>query len=361
METASGTYLFQLQRGGPLCKSMPQQGPEELLVKTVDIQRLATFSNSTTLSYIGVIKTQYEIEARRKEEKARRKLKNLKAEAKRFEAEEAKKCEKQALKKKEKLRKEAEQRAEMRKDLRLEMCMDLHEMNDEFIAEIKQTVLPACFPPQQEKGKQKMEYISEGYSSSSDSQERSNTSVTQKIKEKTGKLSITDKRKRGPEPVFEDSPPMESPAKRTPMRGTVKPVKLCMCLTRTKANQGENTPVGRKTRGSRKRVSPMKTPLTHRKSAIKKASPATTSATKVSLARMRYKDVVMKELKDLEAPELQKICKEEGIHYDKKIDVIFYIAEHRAQLTLGDGSPVKADVIALESDAGTVQQDEVLE
>ncbi|GBG80481.1 hypothetical protein CBR_g30943 [Chara braunii] len=127
---------------------------------------------------IGAMKAQYDIEARKKEEKARRDIearkkeekarrKFEKAEAQRLEEEEAEKRALKDKKKKEKLHNEAEKRAEMRKDLRLEMLMDLHwhEMKDKFIAEIKKTVLPSCFPSH--KGKGKMELCeSEGYSSS---------------------------------------------------------------------------------------------------------------------------------------------------------------------------------------------------
>ncbi|GBG66003.1 hypothetical protein CBR_g54982 [Chara braunii] len=293
------------------------------------------------------------MEARRREERARQKWE--KAEAARLEAEEQENCEKweagekerierKVLKKKEKQRKEAERRAEMRKDLGIQMRMEIqgirqemrHELRDELIETFKEAVLPATLP-RLDKGK--MKTLSVSGSDSQHSEEESDTRLTQEITEKANQLSKPEKRKRGSEPVFEDSLPMKLPPKRTPKRVTIKPPKLCARLTKSKAKQ-----VGTK------KLSQVKTPLSRRKTCLKKTTPLPKSATKGSLARLRFKNKVRLELKDLDATKLQRICKEEGVPYDKKVEAIFDIVERRAIVAFRDEAAANEEIIHLESE-----------
>ncbi|GBG62605.1 hypothetical protein CBR_g31241 [Chara braunii] len=188
-------------------------------------------------------------------------------------------------------------------------------------------------PPLKElikKGKKKVTYASAGGSTKEvDVEDEGDTSVTQELGLATERLCLSDKRKRGPETVFDFGPPMELQPKRTPKRGNLKPTKLSTRLTRSKTKA--------KTPGSIKRRSPVKTPLTARlkKKTPKKTPEVATPATRGVLRRLRFQDAVMKELKDLDATELQRVCKDEGVSYDGKIDAIFAIAEHRTRERFG--------------------------
>ncbi|GBG75661.1 hypothetical protein CBR_g20288 [Chara braunii] len=210
-----------------------------------------------------------------------------------------------------------------------------HGLRDELIETFKDAVLPAMLPIL-DKGKRK---VMSGSGSDRHSSEESDTSVTQEITKKAGKLTIAEKRKRGPEPVFEDGPPMELSPKRTPKRGMTKPIKLCARLTRAKVKQ---------TGG--KKPSPVKTPLSRRKPCMKKNTPLPKSVTKGTLARLRFKEQVMRELKDLDAAELQRICKEEGVPYDKKVEAIFDIAERRANIAFGKEDVTHGEIIVVGSE-----------
>ncbi|GBG63636.1 hypothetical protein CBR_g38947 [Chara braunii] len=254
----------------------------------------------------AIMKEHYDMERKHKEEKARRKQE--KEEAKRLEVEEKERQERKAKKKMEKLRKEAEQRAELSKDLRMQMKMDMFQLRDvmreEFVEQIREVMLP--------------------------------------------------KRKREPETHFEGSPPMELPPKRTPKRGVLKLVKLCARLTRSKAK-------GAKKPGLAKKGTPVKTPLSGRKAVKTKTPVAKSTTAKGPLVRIRYMNRTMKELKDLDATELKRICKEVGVHYDKKVNAIFDIAEHRARLNFREEQPAEEAIMPVESETSEVPPEEELE
>ncbi|GBG61061.1 hypothetical protein CBR_g18653 [Chara braunii] len=254
------------------------------------------------------IKQFHDVEQARKEEKARRKLE--KEEARRREAEEAKK------RAAEEAKREAKQQNKREK------------------APVKAL---------DTKGKKKVHYEVEEVVSDS-SGDGSETSVTQELSEKTGKLFISEKRKREADVVFEDSPPMEACPKRTPKRGSMKPVDLSMRMTRSKtAKKTGRTPI------PAKKKTPVKTPLSKIVKSARRKTPQSRSTPDASgaLARLQYRDAVMKELKDLEAPELQKIRPDEGLHYDKKIEAIFDIAEHRTQIAFDKATVDEAEVIRI--------------
>ncbi|GBG63960.1 hypothetical protein CBR_g39963 [Chara braunii] len=301
------------------------------------------------------IKQFHDAEQAKKEEKARRKRE--KEEAKRCEAEEVEKRaieeakrEAKQQKKREKARNEAELRAEMRKDMSLQCAIMLSEIKDSWVEEWRQTALPAVRAVDP-KGKKKLQYEVEEVVSDA-SGDGSETSVTQELSEKTGKLFISEKRKREANVVLEGSPPMETSAKRTPKRGTGKQTDLSMRLTRSKtAKKTGRIPI------PAKKKTPVKTPLSKIVRSAKKKTPQSRATPDASgaLARLRYRDAVIKELKDLEAPELQKICRDEGLHYDKKIEAIFDIVEHQTQITFEEAPVDEAEVIRI-ADSGNTEE-----
>ncbi|GBG78632.1 hypothetical protein CBR_g27858 [Chara braunii] len=146
---------------------------------------------------------------------------------------------------------------------------------------------------------------------------------------------------------------MELSAKRTPaktpQRGILKPVKLSARMARSKT-RGEK----KGTLVNKKKIA---TPISKRKALAHRTSVNVTPASKASLARMRFRDEALRELKDLDANELQRICREEGLHYDKKIDVIFDIADFRTEAAFA-GSATVTDVIQI-ADSDTVSNVDV--
>ncbi|GBG63222.1 hypothetical protein CBR_g36991 [Chara braunii] len=188
---------------------------------------------------------------------------------------------------------------ELREDVREDVRLEIRDV----INELCRTVA---------RGKQKVIPLS-----GSDQESGASGSDTEEISERTRKLCITEKRKQGPEPVFEGSPPMEQPPKRMPRRVT-KPAKLTECLTRAKAKRQENMPA------------PKKTPPS-----IRKRSDA---ARLGMVKRLKFEKKIMKDLKGLDALVLQNICRDEGIPYGGKFESIFDIAAHRAQLAYGPES-----------------------
>ncbi|GBG71338.1 hypothetical protein CBR_g8759 [Chara braunii] len=119
--------------------------------------------------------------------------------------------------------------------------------------------------------------------------------------------------------------------------------------------------------GSVKRVPPVKTPLskrvkktrTPRKCTSMKSAAALTPATKGTLHRLRFRNVVMEELKDCDATELQRLCKEEGVLYDGKVGAIFAIADSRTRQKYGlDNVEMKEIIDVGDSETRQVQEDE---
>ncbi|GBG76675.1 hypothetical protein CBR_g22892 [Chara braunii] len=278
---------------------------------------------------LTVMKEHYVREQEKKEAKARKKKEM--EEAKRAEEEERVRQERKKAKEEAK-QKEAERVAEMRKDLNIHMATKLREMEDNFVERVKQASGPL---QAKDKGKKRVTYQSEDDYTSDHSSRGSETSITQEISGRTKKLRLSEKCKRGNDPCVEENPLLEHSPKRTPKRGILKPVQLTSRLTRSKASKkGFQSPIAR-------RRTPVKTPLSGRKkSGIQKVTPGSkmqsTPAMKGALARMGYRDAMLNELKDLDAMKLQKICNDEGIHYDKKIEAIFKIAEHRTHQAFGN-------------------------
>ncbi|GBG71893.1 hypothetical protein CBR_g10829 [Chara braunii] len=291
----------------------------------------------------------YATEREKRESKLKRKMekeeaqRRAKEEAARTE-EERIKAEKKAWKRKQKLVAEEQKRAEMQKDLQVQLAIHVGDMEDRLVQRLNQVVSTASATCR-DRGK-KLTYLSDDNAYSSSAGSGSDTSVTQELSARAEQLTISEKRKRGPEPVFQNpSPPMEQPAKRMPKHGILKPVKLSGRLTRSKSRKGggDLTPTSNK-----KKVA---TPLSKARTRTRKPVPGLTLQSKATLERLRhgYREDVLRELKDLDATELQHICREEGIHYDKKIDPIFDIADHRTERAFFI-APVNVERIAVSDD-----------
>ncbi|GBG84416.1 hypothetical protein CBR_g38700 [Chara braunii] len=275
---------------------------------------------------VAAMKQHFEEEWMREENRLRRKQekeeeKRREEEMRIREEEERVIQEKKARKKKERRRKEAESRTELKKDLSMQMVMQLSELEDKFGHRMKQAITGTGKLPN-EKGKE----VKRGPACSGSGSE-SEASITQDLSARTTDLVISEKRKRGPDRVIGNSPPMESPAKRTP-KSRRKQATFTRRLTRARAKMVKSP-------GSAKRKTPVRTPLLARK---KKVTPLDTGIgtpdLKGSLARYKYRNIMMQELKLLDASELQRICREEGVPYDGKVDEIFDITDHRTYLKL---------------------------
>ncbi|GBG64852.1 hypothetical protein CBR_g48320 [Chara braunii] len=286
----------------------------------------------------------------KKADKARRKLereKEKEEELRRQEEEEARRAQEEfrraekKRKKKEKARQEATLRAEMKKDVTMHAALMMNEIKDDWINQWKTKVLPTLTGGRIDaKGKKKVVYQTGSDSQSEGSEEGSDTSVTQELSAKASRLCITKKRKRETGVALENSPLMELPPKRTPRGATGKTGKAMVPMTRARSERFR-TPI------SAKKKTPVRTRLSKlTKSGNKKTPPSgrMTPASRV-LARLRYRDSIMHELKGCSANELQRFCKDEGIPYTGKVDAIFDLAEHRAQQHAN--VPPQAEVIRI--------------
>ncbi|GBG90927.1 hypothetical protein CBR_g51532 [Chara braunii] len=216
-------------------------------------------------------------EARLKKLEKERK-KQEKKEAEEHEAEAKERAEQKAMNQAEKRRKEleleAERRLEMKKDNEMQLAIRLSELEDNVTCRVESVTRP--LRELVKLGKKKVTYATGSESSATNEDEGSNISVTQELNSKTERLCISEKRKRGPDPLFEGSPPMETPPKRTRKRGTLKPAIPSARLTRSKALV--------KNPGCVKHVSPVKTPLS--KMVKKKRTPMEGTPLKSPVAQL---------------------------------------------------------------------------
>ncbi|GBG81961.1 hypothetical protein CBR_g34144 [Chara braunii] len=148
-----------------------------------------------------------EIEQHKKAAKEQKKMEKKEAEeraaAERLEAEAKRK------KKEEKARRKAEKFEEVNKNLDIKVALRVGELREDVREdvrlEIKEAIGELCRVVA--RGKQKVSPVDpdhEGNASSSD---------TDELSQRTRNLCLSEKRKRGPEPFFEGSPPMEQPPK----------------------------------------------------------------------------------------------------------------------------------------------------
>ncbi|GBG91947.1 hypothetical protein CBR_g54043 [Chara braunii] len=245
---------------------------------------------------MATLREYIEVERAKKEMKARKKAERKEVERRAMEEKEAR--ERKAEKKAEKAREEEERVAAIRKDMDLHVKLTVKEALSGAYAEFREAIAAAKL---HEKMKGKQNDIEE-------------------IRERMQGLSINEKRKRGPKPVFEDNPPMELPAKRTPKRtpkrGIQKPAKLTPRLTRSKTK-------------TKVRLSPAT------KERITAVAKRKIPASMGKIGRYKLMEDVMRLPKDYDAITLQNICLEEGVQYRGKIDAIFDLAEHRAYIAYG--------------------------
>ncbi|GBG71674.1 hypothetical protein CBR_g9088 [Chara braunii] len=316
---------YSPRRADPRHTYSPKKKDPELRDKVVELSK-----------GVASIKEHFDAIQAKKAEKARHKLereREQEEELRRQEEEEARRAQEElrrAEKKRKKEKKEkqdADLRAEMKKDVTMHAAILMSEIKDDWINQWKTKVLPTLAGGLGDvKGKEKVVCNSESDHYSEGSGEDSDTSVTQDLSVKANRLCITEKHKRENNVVLENSPPMELPPKRTPQQVGGRMQKTNLRLTRARAKK-IRTPI------SSKRKTPVRTPLVKVMKPAGKKSPPSGRMTPASriLARLRYRDSIMHELKDCNADELQRFCKEEGIPYVGKVDAIFDLAEHRAQ------------------------------
>ncbi|GBG62337.1 hypothetical protein CBR_g30291 [Chara braunii] len=146
-------------------------------------------------------------------------------------------------------------------------------------------------------------------------------SEIEEIRAKTERLKLSEKRKRSPDRRIDNSPSMTTPAKRTPRKTAVKPVKLAAKLqvTTTKGAKGHG-----KQDDGRKQTTPIKyTP--------KRGTPKVKIPTKIGTAgRTKYVADNVRELAECNADDLKRLCKQEEVEYGNKVIAAINIAEKRA-------------------------------
>ncbi|GBG70045.1 hypothetical protein CBR_g4873 [Chara braunii] len=255
-------------------------------------------------------------EADRAQKEAKIKKKAEKKEAERRAREEKEAKERKARKKAEKARAEKERIATMRKDMDIHVKSTVKAAMQAACSDFRE-VLEAAKLHETKTEKQRVTYASEGEGFS---EYKFVSSETEEIRERTKGLIIHEKRKRGPESTFEDSPLIELPTKqtprKTPKRGVHKMEKLTPRVTRSTAK-------------TKVRLSP----ATKEKlaSALKRKIPVACGL----IGRYKFRDAIISQLKIMDAITLQNLCNDEGIPYNGKIDAIFDLAEHRTYIAYG--------------------------
>ncbi|GBG82568.1 hypothetical protein CBR_g34944 [Chara braunii] len=175
-------------------------------------------------------------------------------------------------KKEAKALKDAEQKEEMRKCLNIRMALRVGELCDEVREEVRQEICDAIgeLCTVVARGKQKVARSGSPANSAS-------SSDTEELNLRTRDLCLTEKRKRGPKVVLEDSPPMELPPKCTPRRAR---------------GQGYEMRRMARARAAVKTPTPKKTPPS-----IRKKTPAAIGV----VGKLRFEKKVMNDLTNLDA------------------------------------------------------------
>ncbi|GBG68920.1 hypothetical protein CBR_g3619 [Chara braunii] len=268
-------------------------------------------------------------EARKAEvEKAKSEKEKLKQEKKeQARKEEEERLEKERRAKKEvKKRKEEELREGMQKDLHTEIRMHVGGMCEELQHRLLGQVQTGS------KGKVKLP----SYTSDVESYESGNSDV-ETLSEQTGRLNITEKRKRSAEKVVGDSPPMETPTKRTAKRGVLNPKRLLLSC-----------------RLQAMKKTPKKSPIP---SILKKKKKIPTESG--SIGKLRYVTDNLCELGYLNVDELKQVCRAKDVPYEgKKMETILAIAEMRTQVAYGPDKEEREPIEGIQQQTEVEETDE---
>ncbi|GBG83632.1 hypothetical protein CBR_g37435 [Chara braunii] len=251
--------------------------------------------------------------AKKDEKEARKKAKAL---AKQREEEGRLERERSIAKKIEKEKRAEEKQLELAKSVDTQLFLKIGELRDEIRQELRRAI----------KGKNKAK------SQTSNDEESGNESDdgTNDLNIRTGQLTINEKRKRGEEPVFEDSsPPMIVPPKRTPTRHKgMKEIKTPRSKTRTPRTKMKSR--------TKLRTGGQRTPA--------KKIPAKYE----TVGHYQYLETVRRELIDCDAKTLEAKCRDAGIEYRGKMYAIFDIAYQKAMVAYGseqEGGTVVHEVV----------------
>ncbi|GBG73425.1 hypothetical protein CBR_g16141 [Chara braunii] len=299
----------------------PRGYPKETSTKEVDKLHLQIEELNRSLASVSEF-VQSEKAKKEAEEKARRHAEE--DELRKMAEKEAR--EKKERKRLEKLQKEKERDAEFEKKMEMQLAMK----TGRFLDRLEANLGPVLDVLKQARGKKQVAHISDP---GSESGSGSSGSETEAIRPQTRKLTIHEKRNRGPEPVFEDSPPMVTPTKR-------------------KSRGAKEKGAAAATRGTRSKAK-LKTKISPYLAKTKK-SPGQPS----TVVKLRYRNQAMDVLRNLDAHELQGICKYKGIAYTGKIDAIFDIASHRTRKHFGEVEPIDlSEVLEVEEEASATGDD----
>ncbi|GBG89573.1 hypothetical protein CBR_g49362 [Chara braunii] len=250
---------------------------------------------------VATMKEFIDTESARKEQKAKRKAekheRKKREEEERRAAEEARIAEVRRAMKEEKLKRDEKKRERMRKEMNMEISLHMGDIRDALRYGRDHE------NREQAKGKQKVET----YSSDEEYQD-SYESDFEALSSKTENLVITKKCKRSTEKPVGDSPPMESPAKRTADRW----FQLGCRHSAMKKSPQHRTPAPRSTR--------RKIPT----------APG-------SVGKLKFITDNLQALANLNADELRHMCLAEDVQYEgKKMQAILAITEKRTQVVYSE-------------------------
>ncbi|GBG71534.1 hypothetical protein CBR_g8952 [Chara braunii] len=267
----------------------------------------------------------------------REQAKNDKKAKRKQEKEEREKEERFAAKrredrKEEKLRRDEMERERFRKELRMQISKDVGGLGEHLERRINRVIALA-------KGKGKAEEVpSEAESYESES------SDVETLSDLAEKLTINKKRKRAPEEVEGDSPPMETPVKRSAKRGELDPLRLTKRLQLScRRPPLKKTPTWK---------TPRKTP---RRIVWKNKIPAAGGP----MGKLRFVTENLKTLDNMTMDQLKEICRLQDVQYEsKKMETILAIADKRTHIASGsDHDAVEEEAAEHEDPAGVAADD----
>ncbi|GBG81235.1 hypothetical protein CBR_g31907 [Chara braunii] len=196
-------------------------------------------------------------------------------------------CEAREDRKEEKLRRDEIARERFRKEMRMQISMDVGGLGEHLERKINRVI-------DLTKGNGKVEEAL-----SEEESYKSENSDVEALSNQAENLTINEKRKRGPEEEVGDSPPMETPAKRSAKRGTLDPVRL----TKRLQLSCRRPPL--------KKTPPRKTP---RRSVGKNKIPAAAGP----MGTLRFVTENLKALGNTMMDQLKETCRLEDVQYVSK-------------------------------------------
>ncbi|GBG59836.1 hypothetical protein CBR_g66639 [Chara braunii] len=256
---------------------------------------------------IGSVKEHIDAENRKKEEKAKRKQekeeqKRREEEARREEEQAREAAERRKKRKEVKLRQIAEDREPLKKNMRMEVSMHMGGLREELMFLRERGGQQSTKTPPKAKGKQKIEERS-----SDEESYGSYESEIEALSNQTEQLGISKKRTRGEDMPLGDSPPMETPAKRTTKR------RLHLSVTHPPMKR---SPVGHTPR---------------RCATTKEKIPAAPR----SSGKLKFVTDNLRKLGKMNVEELKRLCAQEDVQLGaecRKMQILLTLTDKRTQM-----------------------------